>query len=162
MEQDNSISFTSLVASLLLLKRVVTPSLIVNFISELNCRDIYVNDIEDGFDDLLNYVCDDVNNYYVLKEYLNYGTIIYDNITVYDFLISYVDLRVLDFIKLDSKYSLLYYSNYPNIIKGNNCIDGNFDDNVKKINGHLFQRVKRRVNGIKKQFFSEEKISSDI
>lgn len=144
MEQEDSISFTSVVAGLLLLQRCVTSTEIVNFLSRLSCEDIEVNDIEDGMDDLLQYVCIDVNYSYLLKNNLEYDTILYENVTVHEFLENYVDKRILNVIQKDSVYYDLYKKNCPNCKQ--TSVYSNLSTNVKQQWKMLdvFKKIRKR------------------
>lgn len=111
MEQDSLISFSSVVATLLLLDRNITSVEIVNFLSRLDCEDIGVSDENDEVDDLLRCVVVKPSYSYSLKDDLEYDTFIFSDVTVHGFLCSFVDKRVFDLILSDSIYSEKYFKN---------------------------------------------------
>lgn len=107
MEQCDLLSFTSIVASLLLCKRCLTSSEIVNFTSQLSCEGFEIEDDWDN-DSLLG--CVEMSNQYSfqIKGKLGYHSILYDQVTVRDFLEFFSDSRVIELIQKDFVYGPLY------------------------------------------------------
>ena len=111
MEQNDLISFTSVIAGMLLCKRVLTSSEIVNFISELNCEGMEIDDYWNN-EELFPIVDMDSNYSFSLKSELSYDTILKCGMSVRDFLQKNTDSRVLDAIHRVQKYNEMYLKNY--------------------------------------------------
>ena len=107
MEQNDLISFTSVIAGMLLCKRVLTSSEIVNFISELNCEGMEIDDYWNN-EELFPIVDMDSNYSFSLKPELSYDTILKCGMNVRDFLQKNTDSRVLDAIHRNQKYNEMY------------------------------------------------------
>lgn len=113
MSNDDSISFSSLLAGLLLLNKVVTSGEIINKISFLEDKGIYVDDEDDD----ISYLecCVDFDHYRVfsLKKGYDYDSILGDDISVFDFLMSVAGDKVLKLLKGD-------HNTYHFILENNN------------------------------------------
>ena len=100
MEQVESIPFSSLIASMLLLKKSCTSAEIVNISSKLIGMGIMVDDENDDMGKLSCCVkmSEDYSCFH-LKEGLEYDTIIYPNVTVFEFLNIYTNEKIMTFLK---------------------------------------------------------------
>lgn len=107
MEQNDLISFTSVIAGMLLCKRVLTSSEIVNFISELNCEGMEIDDYWNN-EELFPIVDMDSNYSFRVRDNLSYDTVLKCGITVRDFLHQNTDKRVLNAIRKNQKYNEMY------------------------------------------------------
>lgn len=110
MEQNDLISFTSVIASMLLCKRVLTSSEIVNFISELNCEGMEIDDYWNN-EELFPIVYMDEKYSFGLKNGLDYDTMISSDVNVRSFLKQHSDTRVLNAIFSSKVYNNLYLEN---------------------------------------------------
>ena len=130
MEQNDLISFTSVIAGMLLCKRVLTSSEIVNFISELNCEGMEIDDYWNN-EELSPIVYMDDRYSFGLKCDLNYDTKIYPDVDVETFLKQHADSRVLKVIFSNESYNKLYLENQElfkkkhleNKVLTDNCLD---------------------------------------
>lgn len=130
MEQNDLISFTSVIAGMLLCKRVLTSSEIVNFISELNCEGMEIDDYWNN-EELSPIVYMDERYSFGLKCDLNYDTKIYPDVDVETFLKQHADSRVLKVIFSNESYNKLYLENQElfkkkhleNKVLTDNCLD---------------------------------------
>ncbi len=122
MEQSDLISFTSVVASLLLCKRYITSSEIINFTSKLNCEGFEID--EDWNIDELS-LCVDMDSQYsfILKNKLSYDSVLYDHITVRKFLKSYSDEKILKVIQEDQYFGSFYLENCQNDVQETKQVD---------------------------------------
>ncbi len=143
MEQNDLISFTSVIAGMLLCKRVLTSSEIVNFISELNCEGMEIDDYWNN-EELFPIVDMDSNYSFSLKPELSYDTILKCGMNVRDFLQKNTDSRVLDAIHRNQKYNEMYLMNYYlSDYNGNNSQEPSLKvSNFKKRD--LLSKVKKR------------------
>ena len=143
MEQNDLISFTSVIAGMLLCKRVLTSSEIVNFISELNCEGMEIDDYWNN-EELFQIVDMDSNYSFSLKPELSYDTILKCGMNVRDFLQKNTDSRVLDAIHRNQKYNEMYLMNYYlSDYNGNNSQESSLKvSNLKKRD--LLSKVKKR------------------
>ena len=143
MEQNDLISFTSVIAGMLLCKRVLTSSEIVNFISELNCEGMEIDDYWNN-EELFPIVDMDSNYSFSLKSELSYDTILKCGMSVRDFLQKNTDIRVLDAIHRDQKYNEMYLMNYYlNDYNGNNSQESSLKvSDLEK--GDSLPKVKKR------------------
>ena len=88
MEQVESVSFSSVLATLLLSKARVSAFDIVNFISKISQGDgKIIYNVEDDSIDYL-FVCIDslIDGGFKIKDTMDYNTVLYDGVTVFDFL----------------------------------------------------------------------------
>lgn len=106
METLDSIPFSSVIASMLLYQREVHSFEIVNAISQLNRNNILVEDEWDCSDELFLCVERDHDYNFRLIHGLDYSSILYGNITVYEYLLFHTSPRIL---------SLMGYSYSPDI-----------------------------------------------
>ena len=101
MKEETFLSFSSVIASVLLYKKCVSSIQIINFISDLVRENIYVDDeIDNEMDNLL--LCIDYSDYdsFKLKNGFNYDTFLsVGGVTVKDYLISKSDAKVLEYIE---------------------------------------------------------------
>lgn len=143
MEQNDLISFTSVIAGMLLCKRVLTSSEIVNFISELNCEGMEIDDYWNN-EELFPIVDMDSNYSFSLKPELSYDTILKCGMNVRDFLRKNTDGRVLDAIHRNQKYNEMYLMNYYlSDYNGNNSQESSLKvSNLKKRDS--LSKVKKR------------------
>lgn len=111
MEQYDLISFTSVISSLLLCKRVLNASEIVNFISELSCEGMEIDD-DFGSEVLFPVVYMDDQCSFGLNKDFSYEDVLPTGETVKDFLESHTDARVMSFIHHSSKYEAMYLINH--------------------------------------------------
>ena len=100
MEQVESIPFSSLIAAMLLFKKNCTSAEVVNMSSKLMGMGIMVDDENDDLESLscciemsFDYSC------FHLKEGLKYDTILYPNITVFEFLNIHTNEKILSFLR---------------------------------------------------------------
>lgn len=143
MEQNDLISFTSVIAGMLLCKRVLTSSEIVNFISELNCEGMEIDDYWNN-EELFPIVNMDSNYSFSLKSELSYDTILECGMNVRDFLQKNTDSRVLKAIHRNRKYNEMYLMNYYlSDYNGNNSQESSLKvSDLKKRNS--LSKVKKR------------------
>lgn len=89
MEQVELVPFSKVIATLLLYKKNINPFDIVNFISKISQGDgDVIYSVEDDDLDYLSICVDNINTgEFRIMAGMNYGTILYDNITVRDFLL---------------------------------------------------------------------------
>lgn len=140
MDNSDLVSFTSVVAVLLLLDRDITSLEISNFLSLLDSEGIVMDDNNDDIGMLLLCVQDKGRFSYSIKKELSYDTKIAENITVYDFLESFVDKRIFDILKSQDYYldkykkSLLFSRNikdFNSSLEKNNFSNSVSDNKVK-------------------------------
>ena len=112
MDDDNSITFSSLIAGMLLCKRKIGPIEITNTMSRVMCSGI---EILDGEDDDLNSLecCVDIIDdcFFCLKKDLDYETMLTEFVCVQEFLMDVAGDKVLSFLSTDP-YFKKYYSDY--------------------------------------------------
>lgn len=148
MEQNDLISFTSVIAGMLLCKRVLTSSEIVNFISELNCEGMEIDDYWNN-EELFPIVNMDSNYYFRLRDDFSYDTVLPCGITVRDFLYRNTDKRVLSVICGNQKYSEMYSKNY--------CLSNCDDNDNQKPSLEVFyldgSEEKKSIPKVKKRSF---------
>ena len=101
MEQKESVPFSALIAGMLLYDRNLKSTTVVNMMSKLEHKNIYVDDVNDNLDVL--YLCVDISSDYGfgLKPELDYDTILYGNVTVYKFLVMNTNSIVLSFLGIN-------------------------------------------------------------
>ena len=101
MEDVIFLPFSSLVASMLLYKKYVTSVEIINFISLLGKDNIFISDeLDDDLSNLMlciDYPCD--FDYFKLKDSLSFETVLFENVTVRDYLISKSSFDILNCIE---------------------------------------------------------------
>ena len=101
MDNSESMSFSSVIAGLLLCNRKVDASLVTNTLSKLSCMGI---DVDDEFDDISCCVsCDKFCSFY-LKDGYDYDTKLFNGVTVFKYLVSVAGDKVMSFIKDDVRY----------------------------------------------------------
>ena len=148
MEQCDLISFTSVVAGLLLCKRSLTSLEIINFTSMLSCEGIEVDD-NWGIDELESCVDMDYQCSFMIKKFLSYDSVLENGMTVKEFLRSFVDKRVLEIIRRDQIYAPLYMEDSSMIVSQKNdqslMSPGVEGFSMKK--ERFLSRVKRRNMG---------------
>ena len=148
MEQNDLISFTSVIAGMLLCKRVLTSSEIVNFISELNCEGIEIDDYWNN-EELFPIVNMDSNYSFRLRDDFSYDTVLPCGITVRDFLYRNTDKRVLSVIYGNQKYSEMYSKKY--------CLSNCTDNDNQKSSLEVFyldgSEEKKSLPKVKKRSF---------
>ena len=98
MGNDDCISFSSLLAGLLLLKKNVSALDIINEINKLENVGIYVDDDNDDIEYLS--CCINLNNYCSFSLKNDYDTILYDDFKVIDFLKTVAGDRVLKLLNI--------------------------------------------------------------
>ncbi len=143
MEQIDLISFTSVIAGMLLCKRVLTSSEIVNFISELNCKGMEIDDYWNNEELLL--IVNMSSDYSIeLKKELSYDTILKCGMSVWNFLQKNTDERVLRTIYENKNYDEMFSLNcYLSNSDSNNCQKSSLDvSNLNRVN--FFPKVKKR------------------
>lgn len=127
MEQCYSVPISGVIATLLLSNRKVTNIDIVNFESKLANCDIGIDIYEDDNIDNL-FVCVEVddNMNFKLKDKFGYDSIIYDNVTVRDF---------LSYNSLSDEMVRVIFDNSGDEMVRNICINqlGNIKDIRKKV-----------------------------
>ena len=101
MEQVESVPFSALIAGMLLCQRTYNSASIVNTISGLQAQGVMVDDENDNMDDLSCCVEVSPNYCFQLKKGLKYDTVLYSDITVFDFLMMHTNERVLTFLGID-------------------------------------------------------------
>lgn len=148
MEQNDLISFTSVIAGMLLCKRVLTSSEIVNFISELNCEGMEIDDYWNN-EELFPIVNMDSNYSFRLRDDFSYDTVLPCGITVRDFLYRNTDKRVLSIIYGNQKYSEMYSKKY--------CLSNCADNDNQKSSLEVFyldgSEEKKSLPKVKKRSF---------
>lgn len=142
MEQYDLIPFTAMLSSLLLCKRCVSSSEVINFASELSYFGLEVDD-DWGIDELSSIVYMSSNYSFGLKDDINYDTRISNGDMVFDMLVSYSDERIIDFIIKSDKYRDLYNFNNGAFDKKNDVLAINSYDDFDSL-GKYKKRVKRR------------------
>lgn len=102
MEHIEVIPFPALVAGMLLCDKELNYDMISEVIGRLYDNDIYVD--EENYDLSILFLCVDVksNNNIKLKDGLDYDFVLYDGITVYDFLLSNTIPTVISFLEIDN------------------------------------------------------------
>lgn len=110
MEQYDLIPFTAMLSSLLLCKRCVSSSEVINFASELSCFGLEVDD-DWSIDELSSIVCMSSNYSFGLKDDISYDTELSNGDRVFDVLVRCSDERIIDFIIKSDKYRDLYNFN---------------------------------------------------
>ena len=112
MDFNDSISFSSIIAGMLLCMRSVSAIEIINTVSIFSSEGI---DIDDENDDI-QYLscCVDFNKdcSFSLKDGFDYSTKLASDITVYQFLENVAGERVISFFANDAKYRVFYQNNY--------------------------------------------------
>ena len=110
MEQTDLIPFTSVIAGMLLCKRVLTSGEIVNFISELSCEGMEIDEYWNN-EELSPIVYMNDQYSFGLKDGLFYDSVLSSGLNVSDFLVAHTDIRVLDYIHSQAKYEEMYLRN---------------------------------------------------
>lgn len=116
MEQSESISFSSLVAGVLLLKREVSASELVNLTSRLVYEGIAVEDEFDDLDCLLPCILIDEKYCFSLRNGFTYETNIFPGVSVETFLRQHTTERILSFLARDCTYHELYVQRFTSSV----------------------------------------------
>ena len=101
MDQVDSVSFSAVIAGMLLYERNLNSKMIANMIAKLESKNLHVDDENDTLEDLQLCVAISCHIDFSLKKDLCYDTILYDNVNVYKFLVMHTDPIVLYFLGIN-------------------------------------------------------------
>jgi hypothetical protein len=135
MEQFESMSFSTLIAGIMLYRKKCSSVEIVNILSKLVDVDIMIDDENDSLEDLD--CCIDISSNYdfSLKNGFSYSSILFDNVTVFQFLKMHTNDRILSFLSIYFKDEIFYKEN--ELEAGCSLVDKN--DGVKSKRKSLLQ-----------------------
>lgn len=148
MEQIDSVSFSSFIAGMLLMKRDLTSTEIVNAISRFGYDGTVVDD--DDIEGLSSCVEMDRDCCFRLKDGFYYETILESGIMVVDFLKEHTNTKVLSFLQQDVVYKNFYDSN----IFGSSIMNCSEHENSVEKFIDVSRKYKRKIRGIGRLSFS--------